>query len=92
MIRSFRHKGLKNFYEKGSKKGIQPDHAVKLNDQMAALDTSKTIEDMNIPGYSLHPLKGEKSGLWSIVVNGNWRLTFEFKDGDAYILNYEDYH
>jgi len=60
--------------------------------QMVAPDTSQTIEDMNIPGFALHPLKGVMSGRWSISVNGNWRLTFEFKDGNAYLLDYEDYH
>lgn len=57
---------------------------------LAALDTSQTIDDMNIPGFRLHPLKG--SGRWSVWVNGNWRLTFEFRDGHAYVLDYEDYH
>jgi proteic killer suppression protein len=60
--------------------------------QLAALNTATTIEDMNIPGYRLHPLRGDRKGIWSITVNGNWRVTFEFIDGDAYIVNYEDYH
>lgn len=60
--------------------------------QLAALDTAISIEDMNIPGYRLHPLKGDRKGSWSITVNGNWRITFEFTDGNAYIVNYEDYH
>lgn len=60
--------------------------------QLAALDTAQTIEDMDIPGFRLHALKGEMYGRWSIAVNGNWRITFEFLDGDAYVLDYEDYH
>ena len=60
--------------------------------QLAALDTAQSIEDMDIPGYRLHPLKGSRKGFWSITVNGNWRLTFEFLDGNVHILNYEDYH
>ena len=60
--------------------------------QLAALDTAQSIEDMDIPGYHLHQLKGSRKGLWSITVNGNWRLTFEFVDGNVHILNYEDYH
>lgn len=60
--------------------------------QLAALDTAQTIEDMDIPGYRLHPLKGKLKGHWSISVSGNWRLTFEFKDGDVHLLDYEDYH
>jgi toxin HigB-1 len=92
MIKSFRHKGLRRFYEAGSTAGIQASHKKRLRIQLAALDTAGTIEDMDIPGFKLHPLKGNKKGLWSISVSGNWRLTFDFKDGNTYIVNYEDYH
>lgn len=92
MIQSFRHKGLRKFFESGSAAGIQPHHARRLQMLLTALDTSQTIEDMNIPGFRLHPLKGEAKGRWSVWVNGSWRLTFEFKDGHAYVLDYEDYH
>jgi proteic killer suppression protein len=60
--------------------------------QLAALDSARSIDDMKIPGYRLHPLKGRGMNLWSICVSGNWRLTFEFVEGDVYILDYEDYH
>jgi proteic killer suppression protein len=60
--------------------------------QLVALDTSRTIEDMDIPGFKLHPLKGKLKGRWSISVSGNWRITFEFQDGNAFVLDYEDYH
>jgi len=92
MIQSFKHKGLKKFYETGNTKGIQSSHARKLRMQLAALDTAQSIEDMDIPGYRLHQLKGSRKGFWSITVNGNWRLTFKFLDGNVHILNYEDYH
>jgi proteic killer suppression protein len=92
MIKSFRHKGLRRFYEAGSTVGIQASHKKRLRIQLAALDTAETIEDMDIPGFKLHPLKGNRKGLWSISVSGNWRITFDFKDGNAYIVNYEDYH
>jgi proteic killer suppression protein len=92
MIISFRHKGLKRFFESGSQAGIQPSHAKRLRLQMAALDTAQTIDDMDIPGFRLHPLKGEDRGRWSIWVNGNWRITFEFQNGNAHVLDYEDYH
>jgi proteic killer suppression protein len=92
MIRSIRHKGLKKFYENGTTAGIQANHAERLRLQLAALDTAYTIEDMEIPGFKLHPLKGALKGRWAISVNGNWRLTFEFKAGDVYLLDYEDYH
>jgi proteic killer suppression protein len=59
---------------------------------LAALDTALSIEDMNVPGFRLHPLKGSERGRWSVWVNGNWRLTFKFQDGHAYVLDYEDYH
>ena len=92
MIQSFRHKGLRKFYESGSLAGIQPAHAKRLRMQLAALDSAQAIEDVDIPGFRLHTLKGAERGRWSIWVNGNWRLTFEFRDGHAYILDYEDYH
>ena len=92
MIKTFKHKGLKLFFDSGKTSGIQTKHANKLRLQLAALDTATIIDDMNLPGYKLHELKGEKKGIWSITVNGNWRITFEFENSDAYIVNYEDYH
>jgi len=92
MIQSFRHKGLRKFFETGSVAGIRPQHARRLRMQLAALDSAQVIEDMDIQGFRLHPLKGADRGRWSIWVNGNWRLTFEFRDGQAYVLDYEDYH
>ncbi|MUL15492.1 Killer protein [Aliivibrio fischeri] len=92
MIKTFKHKGLKKFFETGSKAGIQAKHDRKLRMQLAAIDTATIIDDVDLPGFKLHPLKGDKDGIWSITVNGNWRVTFEFVDGNAYILNYEDYH
>ena len=92
MIKSFKHKGLEKFYESGSTKGIQENHAKKLRLQLAALDTAQSVEDMDIPGYRLHQLTGDRKGTWTITVNANWRLTFEFEEGNVYILSYEDYH
>ncbi|MBN8481843.1 MAG: type II toxin-antitoxin system RelE/ParE family toxin [Xanthomonadales bacterium] len=92
MIKSFRHKGLRRFFETGTTSGIQPSHARRLRMQLAALETTSTVEDMDIPGFRLHALKGSLRGRWSISVNGNWRLTFEFRDGNAHVLDYEDYH
>jgi len=92
MIKSFKHKGLEKFYESGSTKGIQTNHAKKLKMQLAALEAAQSIDDMDIPGYRLHQLTGERRGIWTITVNANWRLTFEFEDGNVYILYYEDYH
>jgi proteic killer suppression protein len=92
MIKSFKHEGLEKFYESGNTKGIQANHARKQQMQLAALDTAQTIEDMDIPGYRLHQLTRSRKGIWSITVNANWRLTFEFTEGNVHILNYEDYH
>ena len=92
MIKSFRHKGIRQFFERGTKSGIQASHAVRLRLQLAALDTAQTIDDMDLPGYRLHPLKGRMKNRWSIWVSGNWRLTFEFKDGNVFLVGYEDYH
>lgn len=92
MIKSFKHKGLKLFFEKKDCSGIQAKHCKRLRLQLAALDTAHSVEDMNLPGYQLHKLTGDRKDCWSITVNGNWRITFEFIDGDVYIVNYEDYH
>ena len=92
MIKSFVHKGLKKYYETGNTSGIQAKHKRKLRMQLAAIDTAHQIQDIGLPGYKLHSLKGNKNEIWSITVNGNWRITFKFIDGNAYILNYEDYH
>ena len=92
IIKSFRHKGLRRFFETGSTAGIQPHQSKRLRMQLAALDTAQAIEDMDLPGFRLHPLRGQAQGRWAIAVNGNWRITFEFQDGNAYVLDYEDYH
>ena len=92
MIQAIRHKGLRRFFASGSLAGIQPAHANRLRMQLTALDTSQTIKDMDIPGFRLHALKGPERGRWSIAVNGNWRVTFEVRDGHAYIIDYEDDH
>ncbi len=92
MIKSFQHKGLRRFFETRSRSGIQAKHAGRLRFQLAALDTAQGVDDMDIPGYRLHRLKGRSKGRWSIWVSGNWRLTFEFRDGSVHVLDYEDYH
>ena len=83
MIKSFAHKGLELFYRTGNTKGIQANHIKKLRMQLAALDSAQNINDLNIPSYRLHALKGNSNNLWSITVNKNWRLTFEFSEGNV---------
>lgn len=88
MIKSFQHKGLQTFFETGSKAGIQPHHASRLQRQLIQLDIAKGPEDMNVPGWRLHPLSGDLAGHYSITVNGNWRIAFQFEDGDAVLVDY----
>ena len=92
MIESFAHKGLKEFYFTGSKKGIKPEHANKLERMLDRLDASTSYQDMDLPGYDLHSLKGDKKDMWSVPVSGNWRITFYFEGQDAYLVDYLDYH
>ena len=92
MIKSFKHKGLQKYYETGSTSGIQPIHSNKLRMRLAALDTAIVLDDLNIPGFRLHPLKGKMKEYWAIDVSKNWRITFQFIEGDVYVVNYEDYH
>ena len=92
MIKSFRHKGLRIFFEAGSKVGIQPHHADKLNRQLTALNQAAVPEQMDVPGWRLHSVVGDLAGHWSVWVNGNWRLTFTFEGEDAVLVDYQDYH
>lgn len=92
MIKGFRHKGLEQFYRMGSKAGIQPEHAVGLRKQLTLLEAAVGPEDVNVPGYQLHSLKGDLTGQWAIKVDKNWRLTFSFEGADVILLDYRDYH
>lgn len=92
MIKSFRHKGIQEFFETGSKAGIQPAQASRLRIQLTRLDSSITPQDMNAPGWRLHQLSGNLAGHWAITVSGNWRLTFSFEGTDAVLVDYQDYH
>jgi proteic killer suppression protein len=92
MIRGFRHKGLARFYFTGSQSGIQPSHAGRLRLILGTLDAATKPGDLALPGLRLHPLAGEQSGRWAVMVSGNWRLTFKFVGKDADEVNYEDYH
>ena len=92
VIQGFRHKGLRLFLETGNMAGIQLSLGRKLRLRLAALHSAARIEDLDLPGYRLHLLKGADKGRWSIWVNGNWRLTFLFRDGHVFDLNFEDYH
>jgi proteic killer suppression protein len=92
MIRSFRHAGLEKFFITGSKAGIQPAHAKKLNLLLGTLDSGVKPSTMNVEGWAFHELKGDLAGHFSVKVNGNWRITFLFEGEHAVLVDYRDYH
>lgn len=92
MIQSFRHKGLQRFFIKGDYRGIPAQYAARLERQLDRLDAAIQPEDMDLPGYRFHPLKGDRKGVYAVSVSGNWRLTFRFEDEDAMDVDLEDYH
>lgn len=92
MIRSFIHKGLQKFYASGNTSGIQKKHEKKLRLILTNLDQAETADDMDLPGLLMHQLKGDRKGIRSVRVSGNWRVTYRFDGRDVEIVNYEDYH
>lgn len=92
MIRGFRHKGLKRLFEKGETKGIRADHVDKVENILAVLNRAHKPEDMNLPGFRLHRLKGNLNDFWSVTVRANWRVIFRFDQSDVYDGDYIDYH
>lgn len=91
-IKSFLHKGVKRFFETGSTAGIQAQHAARLSAMLTFLNAASSPQNMNLPGWKLHPLKGSLAGHWAVSVSGNWRLTFTFDGTDAVLVDYQDYH
>lgn len=92
MIRSIRHKALKRLHEKDDPRGLMADHVIKLSDILARLDAAGMVEDMDLPGFRLHALKGELKGFWAVTVRSNWRVIFRFAEGEALDVDYVDYH
>lgn len=92
MIKAFRHKGLEKFYTTGSKAGIQAGPASKLKRILGVLDMTTGAADVNLPGFRLHPLTGERKGYYSVLVNGNWRVLFRFDGEEVELVDYLDYH
>ena len=92
MIRSFKHRGLKRLYESGDYRGIRGDLVETVEDILARLDVSQQPEDMALPGYRLHPLKGDHKGYWTVTVRANWRVIFRFEKGDVWDVELVDYH
>lgn len=92
MIKGFKHKGLEKYFLRGTKSGIQSKHARRLTLILGQLNASVSPEDMDLPGLYLHELGGKRKGVWAVRVSGNWRVTFQFDDTDAELVDYEDYH
>jgi len=92
VIKSFAYKGLEKYFLAGRAAGVQAIHGKRLRLILAQLDKAKSIDDMDIPTLHLHELKGSRKGIWSVTVQANWRVIFRFVDGDAEVVNYEDYH
>lgn len=92
MIKGFQHKGLRRFFEQDDTRGIQSDHQKRINRILSVLDDATTVQDAGLPGFDLHPLKGDKAGYWAVSVSGNWRIIFTFEDGHADNVDLTDYH
>jgi len=92
MILSIRHKGLKRLYEDDDQRGVIAEQVAKLRDILARLDAARTLADMDVPAFRLHPLKGEFKGFWAVTVRANWRVIFRFADTNAIDVDYVDYH
>lgn len=92
MIRSFKDRRLKRLYETGDRSKLAPEFVGKLENILARLDAATAVEDMGLPGFRLHPLKGDLKGFWSVTVRANWRVVFRFGDGDAHDVELTDYH
>jgi toxin HigB-1 len=92
MIVSFKHRGLEQFFESGTTRGIQSKHAKRIRIILARLNAATAPQDMNLPGLILHELAGQRLGTWAVRVSGNWRITFTFDDDDACDVDLEDYH
>lgn len=92
MIKSFRHRGLRRLYERDDRSTIGANILDRVATALADLDEANALSDINMPGYRLHSLRGDRTGLWSITISANWRITFRFEDGDAYDVDLVDYH
>ena len=92
MIKNFKYKGLWLIYESDTSNYIIPQHITRVREIIALLETAETVEDMDLPGLGLHPIKDKKKDTWAVNVNGNWRITFKIQNGDAFDLNYEEHH
>lgn len=92
MIASFRHKGLERLFKDDVRRGLPQDMVPRIRDLLAAIETATVVEDLAVPSFRLHSLKGELKGYWAVTVRANWRIVFRFEDGSAYDVEFLDYH
>ncbi len=92
MIRGFKHRGLKRLYENGDRRKVRADMVARIENILSVLDAAATPTALDLPGYRLHPLKGDRRNLWAVTVRANWRIVFAFRGGDAYDVDLVDYH
>lgn len=92
MIESFRHKGLSKLFGDNDRRKVPAAHSDKIGRILARLNEAVHVQDLSLPGYRLHPLKGDLAGFWSVMVSGNWRIIFRFENGTAYDVDLIDYH
>jgi toxin HigB-1 len=92
MIENFKHKGLRRFFENSDRSGLTADHVGKIKNILSTLDAAETPDELDLPTFHFHELKGDRKGVFSITVRANWRITFRFEHGNAYEVNLEDYH
>ncbi len=92
MIEKFKHKGLKRFYENGDRSKLPPEMVPRIEEILTFLDMARSLDEMNRPTFRLHPLKGRRKGEWAVDVQGPWRIVFRFANGNAFDVNFEDYH
>jgi proteic killer suppression protein len=92
MIKSIRHKGLRRLFEDGNAKGVRADHLQRIEDILSVLAVAESVQELSLPSYRLHPLKGKLRGFWSVAVSANWRIIFRFEGGDCHEVDLVDYH
>lgn len=92
MIQTFRHRGLQKLFDNDDRSKVNQDHVQRLRRILTQLEHAQTIEDMDVPGFGLHPLKGDRKGYWAVKVSGNWRVVFQFDEGHVWEVDYMDYH
>jgi proteic killer suppression protein len=92
VIRSFKHRGLERLYERADRSKLRPDLLDTIENIITVLDAAKSPQALNLPRYRLHPLKGDLKGFWAVTVRANWRIVFQFEDGNAFDVDLIDYH